>query len=202
MPAGAKDRERKADIARKAAEASRGQGQARRAGAKQQAEVAERERARAEHAKRVASARASAQEAFASLAVDPERSLQLALSAAKTVADPLVENSLRQALIESRLRLVLPTGARVRSASYSPDGNRVVVASDDGIARIFSVKSDKRRLLHRLRDRRSIFAASFDPTGARVITAGVEPSAKIWSATTGKLVHSLPHRASVKSASL
>jgi len=197
----ARDREQKATLARKQAKQAESDARASERKAKKQAAIAERQTRRANDAKRRAAAQALAQASFASLTVDPERSLKRAVDAAKLVPDGTAEEALRQALIASRLRLVLPAGARVRTASYSPDGTRVVTASDDGIARIYSVKDDRGRLVQRLRDRSSIFTASFDPTGSLVVTAGREHSAKVWSATTGARQSELPHSASVASAS-
>jgi WD40 repeat protein len=169
--------------------------------AQKQAEIARTERDKAEAAETRASARELAQEAFALLTVDPERSLRLAWRAAGLVSDVLVEDSLREALVASRLRLVLPASARIRSARFSPTGNRVVTASDDGTARVYGVSGDRQRLLHLLRHGASVFGAEFDPTGSLIVTAGRDRQAAIWSASTGKRESTLKHDGPVWSAS-
>jgi WD40 repeat protein len=166
-----------------------------KARAQKQARLARRERDRAETLRRGAAARALAQKAFAQLTVDPAESLQLAYEASEQMWDDLFEDALRQALVASRVRLVLEANARVRAAHYSRGGSRLVTASDDGAARVYQVRGDRRKLLHTLRHRRaSVYDASFDASGALLITAGSDRRGGIWSAQTGRLLRSLPHK--------
>jgi WD40 repeat protein len=74
----------------------------------------------------------------------------------------------------------------VTDAEFSPDGSRLVTASDDHDARIWDVASG--RLLHVLRGHFfAVRAASFSPDGRWVVTAS-QFTAGLWHAATGQLV--------------
>ena len=88
-------------------------------------------------------ARTSAKSAFArelvaraqsELRIDPLRSIGLAVEAANLEPTPAAEDALRTALIDSKVRKILPAGRRMRvnAAAYSPDGSLVVTASGTG----------------------------------------------------------------------
>lgn len=69
---------------------------------------------------------------------------------------------------------------RVTSAVFSPDGNHVLSASDDGTARIWP--ADGRGVARVLQgDGGPIVSASFSHDGGRVLTAAAHGSVKIWS---------------------
>jgi WD40 repeat protein len=176
-------------------QAQRSERKAKRAEAKERRQAARAEvaRNRAIREEKLAAARELAQKAFALLTVDPAESLQLAYSASANLWDVLLEDSLRQALVASRVRLVLQAKARVRAARYSADGNRVVTASDDGAARVYSIRGDRRTLLHAFPHRASVYDASFDPRGTLIVTAGRDDRGAIWSAQTGRRETWLPH---------
>ena len=76
------------------------------------------------------------------LRIDPLRSIGLAVEAANLEPTPAAEDALRTALIDSKVRKILPAGRRhaVNAAAYSPDGSLVVTASEDGTARVFRVR--------------------------------------------------------------
>ena len=59
---------------------------------------------------------------------------------------------------------------RVNSASFSPDGARLVTASWDGTARLWDAVSGAEVAVLK-GHRGSVWAASFSPDGARVVTA-------------------------------
>jgi serine/threonine protein kinase len=69
---------------------------------------------------------------------------------------------------------------RVRSASFSPDGTRIVTASEDQTARLWDVKTGTATLT--LKGHASgVQSASFSPDGTRIVTASYT-TAKVWDA--------------------
>jgi WD40 repeat protein len=85
---------------------------------------------------------------------------------------------------------VNPVGAvEMNSAVFSPDGNRVVTASTDNIARIWSVEdlgNQNARLLAELRGHTGdVFMALFSGDNRFVVTASRDATARVWDATSG-----------------
>ena len=66
----------------------------------------------------------------------------------------------------------------VNSASFSPDGSRIVTASSDWTARIWDVTSGKEIAI--LRGRDNLASAAFSSDGTRVVTAASDRMAHIW----------------------
>jgi WD40 repeat protein len=123
-------------------------------------------RAQARHAR----AGELAATALADLGRDPVRGLQHALSAARLERTQRVADVLRTALLGSDLRLVLPAGGAVTSASFSADSGYAVVGGADGRATVYDVVHAKR--VAALRVRGPVEAASFSSTGHTVLVAG------------------------------
>jgi WD40 repeat protein len=74
---------------------------------------------------------------------------------------------------------------RVLSASFSPDGSRVVTASLDNTARVWNARTGKavgKPLVHQ----GEVWSASFSPDGSRVVTASLDNTARVWNARTGE----------------
>ncbi|WP_257287591.1 F-box/WD repeat-containing protein, partial [Endozoicomonas sp. SESOKO2] len=70
---------------------------------------------------------------------------------------------------------------RICSATFSPDGNHVVTASDDGSAQIYSKKADgswERKA--NIRHQKSVRSATFSPDGRHVVTASHDKTVKIY----------------------
>ena len=84
---------------------------------------------------------------------------------------------------------------RVYAASFSPDGSRIVTASDDKTARLWDAATGKE--LVRLAHEAPSTAAAFSPDGARVLTASEDKTARLWDAATGKELARLAHEGSV-----
>src|SRR5207245_986735 len=80
-------------------------------------------------------------------------------------------------------------------AKFSPDGRRILTASDDGTARIWDGRTGE-PLTPLLRQRGRVQAANFSPDGTQIVTVGGVPGsagvANVWNAETGQLVTSIP----------
>jgi WD40 repeat protein len=88
----------------------------------------------------------------------------------------------------------------VRSARFSPDGNRIVTTSYDGTARVWDAEIGKAPLILTGHEG-SVYSADFSPDGSRIVTAGRDGTARVWDAETGKpLFNFTENEASVYSA--
>jgi TPR repeat protein len=75
-------------------------------------------------------------------------------------------------------------GYFVQSAAYSPDGTRIVTASNDKTARIWDAGSGKQlAVLSGHGD--IVLCAAYSPDGTRIVTASNDKTARIWDAHTG-----------------
>jgi WD40 repeat protein len=86
------------------------------------------------------------------------------------------------------------------SADFSPDGTRIVTASEDRTARVWDAATG--RELGVLSGHRGIVRfAAFSRDGTRVVTASDDKTARVWDAATAKEIGILRgHRGSVRSA--
>ena len=86
--------------------------------------------------------------------------------------------------------------SRICAARYSPDGERVVVASEDGLARVWATPGhdsapakregpEPGQLLFSLRHAAAVRDAAFSPDATLIASASDDGSARIWSATDG-----------------
>ncbi|MBD2194249.1 MULTISPECIES: AAA-like domain-containing protein [Calothrix] len=79
--------------------------------------------------------------------------------------------------IRERVQLKGHQGS-VNSASFSPDGQRIVTASDDKIAKVWDSNG---KLLADLKGHQDLVSsASFSPDGQRILTASDDNTAKVW----------------------
>jgi hypothetical protein len=76
--------------------------------------------------------------------------------------------------------------SRVKSAQFSPDGQRVVTASDDHTARVWDGWSGQ-PLGEPLPHQGGVCSAQFSPDGQRVATASDDAMARIWEAPSAPL---------------
>ena len=157
------------------------------------------QRSEARSQARLARAGELAARAVADLDVDPQRSLELAVDAASVRHIPQAEDVLRAALVESKERAVLPSNGPVNSVVFSPGGGRVVTASDDGSARVWSLHD--RTPVRVLRHRGPVHTAVFSPDGMLVLTAGEDGTAQLWQARTGAHLRTLHEAGPVTGAS-
>ena len=75
-------------------------------------------------------------------------------------------------------------GGNVRSAAFSPDGRRIVTASNDRTARVWDAATGRQLAI--LRQDVPIRTAEFSPDGRRIVTASADQTARIWDADTAK----------------
>jgi WD40 repeat protein len=96
--------------------------------------------------------------------------------------------ALSAAVLNLRERKVLSGhyGA-VRSAAFSPDGARVVTASDDRTARVWdSVTGEAIAVLSGHGG--AVLSAAFSADGKRVVTTSIDKTARVWDAATGNTI--------------
>ena len=91
---------------------------------------------------------------------------------------------------------VIPVDGKVNAVHFSPDGERLIVATGitglRGIARVYEVDSGK-EILHVGEDshRDILYDAEFSPDGETIATAGYDRTIQIWNAKTGKFLHKI-----------
>jgi WD40 repeat protein/serine/threonine protein kinase len=106
----------------------------------------------------------------------------------------------REELHRYRLAAVLRYGPRcahswfhsgpVRCAEFSPDGLRVVTASDDHAAHVWDIAT-KKRVCVLQGHRGPVLHVAFSPDSRRVVTASADKTARVWNAATGATVTEL-----------
>jgi hypothetical protein len=163
-----------------------------------------RDREREERQHRLALSNELAAVAMTQLSVDPELSVLLAVEAVRTSVTPLAQDALRQSLLECRIRSVLlGHEGDVSRAAFSPDGQRIVTASQDVTARLWVAATGEPLAV--LRGHTDwIWDASFSPDGGRILTASQDGTARLWAGDTaaelGVLRHDGGHAAAVRAA--
>src|SRR5947207_5162168 len=79
---------------------------------------------------------------------------------------------------------------RVRSASFSPDGSRIVTGSDDKTAKVWGANLGA-EILTLKENSSAVTSASVTPDGRRVATGSKDRTAKVWDAKSGAEVLTL-----------
>ena len=78
----------------------------------------------------------------------------------------------------------------VSSAAFSPDGKKIVTASEDNTAKIWDAGSGA--LLIDLKGHSGgVYSATYSPDGKKIVTASRDHTAKIWEARSGALLADL-----------
>ena len=113
-------------------------------------------------------------------------------------AVPQAEAQLARAAYASRQIALFRQDKPVRTAMFSPDGMRVVTASDDGMARVWDAATGNELL--RLSHGGALRNALFSPDGRRVLTHDSEEELRLWDAAAGRQIAVLPHGDRVFSA--
>jgi WD40 repeat protein len=138
---------------------------------------------------RAAKSRALAAESQAQVSIDPERSILLAAAAVRDAPTPQAVFALRGALDSSPLQRQLPSAGPQTSplvwgpgVSYSPDGRRLAVGSQNGAVTIFALPSG--RVLRRFRLRTEAPIVAFSPDGS-LLAVSTPNNVVILDASTG-----------------
>ena len=141
----------------------------------------------------IASVRELSSEANLNLAIDPERSILLALQAVdKTYTIdhsvlPEAEDALHRAVQASSVELTLRDhSGDIRRAVFSPDGTRLATASADGTAKIWDAASGQDLLTLQASSEGWVDSVAFSPNGKLLATAGDDKTARVWDSVTGK----------------
>jgi WD40 repeat protein/DNA-binding SARP family transcriptional activator len=139
----------------------------------------------------IATARQLAAASAASLGVDPDRAILLAMRAVATTPSghPLPEavESLHNAIDSTRLVLTIPH-AGTAAVAFNRSGSRLATAGPRAF--VWDARTGRRLLA--LRTSGPVHDVAFDPAGARIATGGENGGAAVWNATTGARMTELP----------
>ena len=133
------------------------------------------------------------------LRVDPQQSLRLALAAARLHPGLQEETVLRNALIAARLRRVLPAGAPVTAAAFSPDGRLIVSGATNGKVQLFNAQT--LRVEHTFTRFGSVRSAVFGDDSRLLLIGSRDGFARLWT-FEGRLVRAFDAGGPVQTALL
>ena len=108
----------------------------------------------------------------------------LAASEEGWLANPVKQARLelaRTLMLGISLDGVLHHEGKVSYAAFSPDGTRIVTASDDGTARVWRADGQGEPVV--LKGHRGlVWSAAFSPDGARIVTGSSDEMVRVWRA--------------------
>jgi WD40 repeat protein/serine/threonine protein kinase len=142
----------------------------------------------AQEQQRLSTARELAAAAASNIDLDPERSLLLALEAARvTYAEdgivlPEVEEVLRQASEADQIELTIPA---LGMPSYSPDGNMLAIGGEEGRLSLWNADTGE-QVRELLGHEALVVKPIFSPDGRLLFTGGFDSTLKIWQLSEGR----------------
>ncbi len=77
------------------------------------------------------------------------------------------------------------SGGDVISAAFSPDGQRIVTASEDKTARVWNASTGA-PIAPSVQHAGNVWSVAFSPDGRRIVTASEDKTARVWDAGTGQ----------------
>ncbi|WP_237703868.1 nSTAND1 domain-containing NTPase [Rhodospirillum rubrum] len=104
----------------------------------------------------------------------------------KRPLSPEAATMLRQAWLRNREVTTVGYDGPVRVASLSSDGQRVVVASDDEIVRVWDLSAPKSPGINLGEHQGSVFSANLSPDGQRAVTASYDGIVLVWDLSAPK----------------
>jgi WD40 repeat protein len=78
----------------------------------------------------------------------------------------------------------------IDTASFSPDGRRILTRSMDGTAKVWDAQSGEERLTLTARDN-PVYQAILSPDGEQILTASADGTTKVWDAQSGRELRTL-----------
>jgi WD40 repeat protein/DNA-binding SARP family transcriptional activator/energy-coupling factor transporter ATP-binding protein EcfA2 len=163
--------------------------------------VALAQRAAARRQARTALARELAASAVASLAVDPQRSILLAIQAVNTTREadatvvPEAEEALHRAVQADRTLLTVTRTEHLDTtggpgehggAAFSPDGATVAMPADHNTAKLVNAATGRAVWTFAGHTDR-VTDVAFSPDGTRLATASTDHTARVWDVATGRV---------------
>ena len=105
---------------------------------------------------------------------------------ASRARDPAALNVFQEArAADSQLLALTGHGGSIRTARYSPDGRRIVTASEDSTARIWDAVTGRELMVLRGHTQK-VRSADFSPDGREVLTVSYDDTARTWDAASGR----------------
>lgn len=150
-----------------------------------------------QNASRLAASRELAAASLTNLEIDPERSILLALEAMARANTLEAENALHQAVLTSRIRLVIPSHERGSTVNvdFSPNGRRVVTASQGEIVNVWG--SGMGQMLFSLPGH----YAEYSPDGKYLATILADGTVRVWDAGSGNEIQAAGQMDAISSVS-